>query len=120
LLFNGGTAETRQVKEGPAALGRPSSQPVRLEKFRFRRASAESRPWHEPYSLNVTVVPQGPFSYLSLWPAGFERPLVSTLNSFDGRVVANAAIVPAGTNAINVFVTNPADVILDINGYFTP
>jgi hypothetical protein len=73
------------------------------------------------YSLNVTVVPHGPLSYLSIWPAGFERPLVSTLNSFDGRVVANAAIVPAGTDgAINVFVTNPSDVILDINGYFAP
>ncbi len=34
-------------------------------------------------------------------------------------MVANAAIVPAGTNgAVNVFVTNSTDVILDINGYF--
>jgi hypothetical protein len=36
-------------------------------------------------------------------------------------VVANAAIVPAGTNrAISVFVTNPTQVILDIDGYFAP
>jgi hypothetical protein len=35
--------------------------------------------------------------------------------------VANAAIIPAGTNgAINVFVTNPTQVILDIDGYFAP
>jgi hypothetical protein len=35
--------------------------------------------------------------------------------------VANAAIVPAGTNeSISVFVSNPTDVILDINGYFGP
>jgi len=35
--------------------------------------------------------------------------------------VANAAIVPAGTNgAISIFVTNPTHVILDINGYFAP
>jgi hypothetical protein len=34
-------------------------------------------------------------------------------------VVANAAIVPAGTGgAVSVFVSNPTDVILDINGYF--
>ena len=30
------------------------------------------------YSLNVTVVPQGPLSYLTLWPTGQARPLVST------------------------------------------
>ncbi len=71
------------------------------------------------YSLNVTVVPEGPLSYLTLWPAGQIQPLVSTLNSFGGIVVANAAIVPAGSNgAVSVYVTDPTDVILDINGYF--
>jgi hypothetical protein len=71
------------------------------------------------YSLNVTVVPEGPLSYLSLWPTGQSQPYVSTLNSPAGQVVANAAIVPAGTGgAVSVFVTDPTDVILDINGYF--
>ncbi len=75
----------------------------------------------EAYSLNVTVVPDGPLDYLSVWPAGAAQPQVSTLNSYDGSVLANAAIVPAGTNgAIDVFVTNPTHVILDINGYFAP
>jgi len=73
------------------------------------------------YSLNVTVVPAGPLFYLTVWPAGVTQPVVSTLNSFDGSVVANAAVVPAGTNgAIDVYVTNQTDVILDINGYFAP
>jgi hypothetical protein len=73
------------------------------------------------YSLNVTVVPDGVLSYLTAWPAGSAQPLVSTLNSFDGAVVANAAIVPAGTGgAISIFVTNPTHVILDVNGYFAP
>lgn len=72
------------------------------------------------YSLNVTVLPRGMLGYLSIWPAGQARPAVSTLNSYDGRVKANAAIVPAGANGgISVFVTDTADVLLDINGYFT-
>ena len=55
------------------------------------------------------------------WPTGSPRPQVSTLNSFDGAVVANAAVVPAGTGgAISVFVTNQTHVILDIDGYFAP
>ncbi len=73
----------------------------------------------QAYSLNVTVVPRGPLSYLTLWPTGQDQPFVSTLNSFGGIVVANAAIVPAGFNgAVSVYVTDPTDVILDINGYF--
>ena len=73
------------------------------------------------YSINVTVVPAGPLGYLSIWPTGSAQPLVSTLNSPAGNVVANAAIVPAGTGgAISVFVTDPTDVVLDIDGYFAP
>lgn len=72
------------------------------------------------YSLNITVVPSGPLQYLTAWPTGLSQPNVSTLNSFEGRIVANAAIVPAGTGgAISVFVTNATHVIIDINGYYT-
>ncbi|HXN49350.1 MAG TPA: glycoside hydrolase family 44 protein, partial [Bryobacteraceae bacterium] len=74
----------------------------------------------QAYSLNVTVVPKGPLPYLTLWPAGEAKPQVSTLNSFEGTVVANAAIVPAGAaGAVSVFAYSATDVILDINGYFT-
>jgi len=71
------------------------------------------------YSLNVTVVPQGPLGYLTIWPTGEGQPLVSTMNSPDGRIKANAAIVPAGANgAVSVYVTNTTNLILDIDGYF--
>jgi C1A family cysteine protease len=74
------------------------------------------------YSLNVTAIPAaGLLGYLTIWPTGQPLPLVSTLNSYDGRVKANAAIVPAGTGgAISVYVTDSANVVLDINGYFLP
>ena len=73
------------------------------------------------YSLNVTVVPAGPLGYLSVWPAGQSQPVVSTLNSLDGRIKANAAIVPAGLNgAFTLFATDLTHVIVDINGYFIP
>src|SRR5271165_3679525 len=75
------------------------------------------------YSLNVTLVPdQGtPVGYLTIWPAGeTTQPVISTTNSVDGRVKANAAIVPAGVSGgVNVFLSNTADVLLDIDGYFT-
>ena len=74
------------------------------------------------YSLNVTVVPRtGSLNYLTVWPAGESMPNISTLNSPDGRVKANATIVPAGADgAVGVYATDSTDVILDINGYFQP
>jgi DNA-binding beta-propeller fold protein YncE len=73
------------------------------------------------YSLNVTVVPvQGrSLGYLTVWPTGEPQPQVSILNSLDGRIKANAAILPAGgAGAVSVYATDSTDVILDINGYF--
>jgi YVTN family beta-propeller protein len=71
------------------------------------------------YSLNVTVVPHGRLGYLTIWPTGDSQPTVSTMNSPDGRVKANAAVVPAGyQGAVSIYVSDTTDVILDIDGYF--
>ena len=71
------------------------------------------------YSLNVAVVPHGPLGYLTLWPSGEDQPVVATLNSLDGRIKANAAIVAAGDNgAVRIYASNTTDVVLDIDGYF--
>ncbi len=72
------------------------------------------------YSLNVTVVPRGPLGYLTVWQDGTSQPSTSLLNSLDGRVKATAAIINAGstTASIDVFASNPTDVVIDVNGYF--
>src|SRR4051794_8664515 len=75
------------------------------------------------FSLNVTVIPHGYLNYLTIWPTGQQRPQVSLMNSADGRIKANAAIVQAGGashTSVNVYVTNTADVLIDVNGYFEP
>jgi uncharacterized repeat protein (TIGR03803 family) len=74
------------------------------------------------YSLNVTLIPGPKLGYLTIWPAGEGQPVVSTMNSPDGRVKANAAIIPAGTpsGSVSVYVTDTTNVVLDIDGYFTP
>ena len=75
------------------------------------------------YSLNFTVVSPPvtpPGGYLTVWPTGAPKPVVSTLNFGAGSILANAAIVPAGTGGgINVFVNFSTDLIIDINGYYT-
>jgi hypothetical protein len=80
------------------------------------------------YSLNFVVVAPGPVGYLTAYPTGVARPTVATLNAlpplpltFTPVVVANAAVVPAGTGgSIDVYATNPTDLVVDINGYFAP
>ena len=64
------------------------------------------------YALNVTVVLSGSLGYLAVSPSGTQRPVVSTLDSFDGRVKANAAIVAASSaGAINVYATNDTHLV---------
>jgi YVTN family beta-propeller protein len=71
------------------------------------------------YSLNVSVVPSSPLAYITMWPAGEHRPYVSTLNSLDGRIKANAAIVQAGSQgAVSVYATQTTNIVVDIDGYF--
>jgi hypothetical protein len=73
------------------------------------------------YSLNFTVIPPTTLDFLSAWPTGQPYPTISTLNAPLGGIVANAAIVPAGTNgSIDVVVGKPTELIIDINGYFAP
>jgi len=104
-----------------ASLGGPSLPARTIRTFPLR--SACGLPTNATaYSLNVTVVPKGPLGYLSIWPSGQGQPFVSTLNALDGRIKANAAIVPAGTSdgSVNVYVTDATEVIIDVNGVFVP
>ncbi len=111
-------ADTR-TSAGP--FGGPALDGVSARSFAIPQGACGIPTTAQAYSLNVTAVPRGPLSYLTLWPTGMTQPNVSTLNSFEGNVVANAAIVAAGQGgAVSVFAlaNNPTDVILDINGYF--
>jgi hypothetical protein len=65
------------------------------------------------YPINVTVVPHGKLNYLTVYPAGEAQPVISLLNSEDGRTKANAAFVAGGTGGnISVFATDTTDFVL--------
>jgi hypothetical protein len=59
---------------------------------------------------------------VSIWPSGGAQPAVSTINDGSGQILANAAIVPAGTpsGGVSVFNSGPAsmDLIIDMNGFY--
>ncbi len=113
-------ADTRKAT-GP--LGGPAIANAAVRSFPIPQGPCNIPATAAAYSINVTVVPGGQLNYLTVWPTGQPQPVVSLLNSIDGRVKANAAIVPAGTGgAISLFASSlaPTHVVLDINGYFVP
>src|SRR5271165_448874 len=112
--------DTRLQNGGSGPIQGGISQPFALPQLAQSKGCADLSS-AAAFSLNVTVVPTGPLGYLTIWPTGENQPVVSTMNSLDGRVKANAAIVPAGTSgAVSVFVSNTSDIVLDIDGYFAP
>jgi hypothetical protein len=74
----------------------------------------------QSFVLNATVVPPGPFGFLTLWPQLTTQPLVSTLNAIDGAITSNMAIVPTTNGVISAFGSHPVQLILDMSGYFAP
>jgi probable HAF family extracellular repeat protein len=120
------TGATRFVPVAPCRLldtrtAGPAVAGGSIRRFPLRSGTCNIAPDATSYSLNVTVVPRGTLNYLTIWPSGRAQPNVSTLNSLDGRIKANAAIVPAGLGgAVDVFASETADVVLDVNGYFVP
>lgn len=108
-------SDTR-LQTGP--FGGPSMMATQTRSYALPSSACGVPTSAQAYSLNATVLPQTTLGFLTLYPLGVAQPLVSTLNA-DASVVANAAIVRAGTNgAINAFVTDLTELILDINGYF--
>src|ERR1035441_6939038 len=105
----------------PGPFGGPALQGQTSRDFAIPESACSIPNTAAAYSLNVAVVPHGGLGYLTVWPAGQPRPTIATLNSVDGRIKANAAIIPAGSSeAISVYATQTTDVVLDIDGYFVP
>jgi hypothetical protein len=107
------------TRNASGALGGPIMSANTTRTFPLPSGSCDLPGTAAAYSLNITVVPPGPLPYLTVWPAGQTQPLVSTLNALKGQVVANAALVPAGTSgSIDVYASDTTHVIIDANGFF--
>jgi len=77
--------------------------------------------------LNVTVTNPTSASYLTVFPAGASRPVVSNLNFVAGQTVPNRVIVKLGTDPatgttgwVSFFnAAGTVNVIADVGGWFT-
>jgi hypothetical protein len=69
--------------------------------------------------VTVTAPPTGAHGFVSAYPGGSERPLVSMLNTRPDRVVANSTVVPlAPDGTIDVFRHDGGDVVVDLHAVF--
>jgi hypothetical protein len=75
----------------------------------------------EAVVLNLTVTNPTAASYLTVFPTGAARPVVSNLNFVAGQTVPNRVEVKLGTNGqVDIFnAGGMVDVIADANGWFT-
>ncbi|MFF1871391.1 hypothetical protein [Streptomyces sp. CB03911] len=74
-------------------------------------------------ALNLTVTGPQEAGHLTAYPSGQTPPTTSNLNFTPGQTVANAVIVPVGPDG-TIRIRNgswrPADVVVDVVGYYTP
>jgi hypothetical protein len=71
--------------------------------------------------LNTTVTDTTSAGFLTVFPTGAGLPVASNLNWMAGVTVPNRVIVPVGTGGKVSFYNGlgSADLIVDVNGYFT-
>ena len=72
-------------------------------------------------SLNVTVTDAHGGGYITVWPTGGTRPVVSNLNFDANQTVPNLVTVKLGTNgSISLFSSSPSTVnlVVDLGGYY--
>jgi len=71
-------------------------------------------------SANFTITGPSAPGYLTVWNCSGDRPVVSTLNYNAGDTVPNGASIPLDANGgLCVYSLANADLIVDVNGFYT-
>lgn len=71
-------------------------------------------------AINVTATQPCAASFVSVYPAGSERPNASSLNFVAGQTIANMVIVPVGSDGRISLYNNAGqtDLLIDVLGWF--
>jgi hypothetical protein len=127
LVFVGMTpcrvVDTRPGQGFTGAFGPPSLVGGAKRTFPIQSSTTCSIPSiAQAYSFNITIAPPGLVDFVTVSPTPLSLPpTFSTLNGYVNTVIANAAIVPAGTGgSVDVYASQNTHLIIDINGYYAP
>jgi hypothetical protein len=70
--------------------------------------------------MNLTADQALANGFVTVWPTGAPRPVVSNLNLVAGETRANLVVVPIGVaGKVSLFTMGGADLIADVAGWFT-
>lgn len=71
--------------------------------------------------LNVTATEAAAAGFVTVWPAGLDRPVVSNLNiTRASQTIPNLVIVPVGADGnISIFSQSGTQIVVDITGWYT-
>jgi hypothetical protein len=72
--------------------------------------------------LNLTVTAPTAAGFVTIFPTGVAVPNASSINvDTAGQTIANLVTVPIGSGGtVNIFSEQPADLVADVQGYYTP
>ncbi len=115
--------ETRAEYRSPAGpFGPPTMAKGETRRFKFPGNGYCNVPaGAAAYSVTLTAVPPASLAYITAWAAGVTQPVVSNMNSFAGRTLANNILVPVSSDgSMDVYTYDYTDILIDINGYFAP
>lgn len=70
-------------------------------------------------TANVTVVSPWTPGFLTVFPAGTNRPFVASANVTAGQVLANGLIAPTTAGGVGMYASMATDLVVDVSGYFT-
>jgi|GEM_PF-2205508 len=71
--------------------------------------------------LNVTAVQPTKGGFITVWPTGSTRPMVSNLNLNPGTTIPNLVIAKVGSNGqVSIYSGGvaPTDIVVDVQGWF--
>ncbi|MGB8861642.1 MAG: SGNH/GDSL hydrolase family protein [Ilumatobacteraceae bacterium] len=72
-------------------------------------------------AITITAAGASAPGFVTIFPAGQERPDTSVLNLPVGAATSNSTIIPIGTDgAVDLYTSVSASLIVDITGTFTP
>ncbi|MCU1258739.1 MAG: mannuronan epimerase, partial [Bryobacterales bacterium] len=112
--------DTRASGGKTGAFGPPSLAGGQARKVLIPSSSC-GIPAAAAYSLNFGLIANGPVGYLAAWPDDQPYPGTAIASLTQAGVVNNAATVASGSDGgIQVLATNPADLMIDVYGYFIP
>lgn len=70
-------------------------------------------------ALNLAVVKPGSGGYGTVWPCNEPMPTTANINYRAGENISNGVVAPIGDDGdICVFLSSPADVVVDVAGWF--